>query len=549
MKWISGVWLTLFLSLSANAIIDLKNSNFATSWTDLIVPGGGYELKILRTYNSRSLMNGIFGFGWCGEFETKLILTPDNMIRIYECGTGHETIYKQKDYGSGEIDRLVNSIMQKVKAEGKRSEEYLVNLRKSLTTDTRLRIRMALDFDIAAVAKEGAVYLANGKEVENVTLTKEYYQRLLADGSFQRFDLKGRLMAMHDKNGNFLKLVYEGNQLKEMNDNNGRRLFFKYNNNKRLASISGPGGIVVEYKFANMDNLVWVSNAWGNTYTYEYDDLHNLTKAKWPDKSTIELKYDKNKDWVMSYKDRTNCLESYSYETSKDEPKLHYWSTVEKKCGKEIVNNSKFEFFHKVRDDGSIFLQKTITVTNGISNEIVYHELFGKPVLIKRASDRIAFEYLSNGQLKTKTTSFAKMTYDYDKKTNKVSSVKTVFNDEKGKKTAEKTSEFKYDSKGNLAVAKNSDGQKINLDYDKKGRISSIEDQARKTVKITYEEKFGKPSIVTRPQMGTIKISYKPNGDIEKAESPDGPEVAMQVASTFNNLLDIIAPASVEVFN
>jgi hypothetical protein len=61
--------------------------------------------------------------------------------------------------------------------------------------------------------------------------------------------------------------------------------------------------------------------------------------------------------------------------------------------------------------------------------------------------------------------------------------------------------------------------------------------------------KFGKPSIVTRPKLGTIKISYTTNGEIDKAESPDGPLVAKQVASTFNNLLDVIAPATAEVFN
>jgi hypothetical protein len=49
--------------------------------------------------------------------------------------------------------------------------------------------------------------------------------------------------------------------------------------------------------------------------------------------------------------------------------------------------------------------------------------------------------------------------------------------------------------------------------------------------------------------MGSIRIRYKSNGEIDKAESPEGPQVAVQVASTFNNLLDVIAPASLDVFN
>jgi hypothetical protein len=63
-------------------------------------------------------------------------------------------------------------------------------------------------------------------------------------------------------------------------------------------------------------------------------------------------------------------------------------------------------------------------------------------------------------------------------------------------------------------------------------------------VKIKYEGKFGKPSVVTRPGLGTIQVSYKGDGEIEKVESKQGPTVAVQVASIFNSLLDIIAPAT-----
>jgi len=549
MKWISGIFWVLLFSVNSLAIIDMKNANFSTSWTDLKVPGGGYEMKILRTYNSRSLFVGIFGYGWCSEFETKLIISPDNSLKIFECGAGLEITYTTKEYGTKDIDYIIQEIIKKVKAEGKRSDDYLASLRKNLFQDARLRIQMALSYNLTSKAKEGAIYYANGKEVENITLTKEYYLRQLSDGTFQRFDFKGRLIAMHDKNNNYLKLSYDGILLKEIADNTGRRLSLKYNPNKKLTTISGPSGITVEYKFEKLDNLVWVNNAWGNAYTYEYDDLHNMTKANWPDKTNIQLSYEKNKDWVMSYKDRNNCIETYNYESAKDDPINHYWSTVEKKCDKKVVNNTKFEFIHKVRRDGVTYLAKTITVTNGTTNEISFHEVFGKPTMIRRGNEKFTFDYFPNGQLQEKSTLYSRMIYEYDPKVNKTSKVKTIFLNDKGKKVGERISDFKYDFKGNLNYAKNTDGQTVNLSYDNKGRISTIEDQAKKIVNIIYEEKFGKPAIVTRPQMGTIKISYNANGEIDKAESPDGPLVAKQVASTFNNLLDVIAPATAEVFN
>ena len=38
------------------------------------------------------------------------------------------------------------------------------------------------------------------------------------------------------------------------------------------------------------------------------------------------------------------------------------------------------------------------------------------------------------------------------------------------------------------------------------------------------------------------------NGEILKIDSKEGPTVASQIASTFNNLLDVIAPATQELY-
>lgn len=57
----------LIFSAPAFAIVDMKSANYSESWTDLIVPGVGYDLRINRAYNSRSLFNGLFGFGWCSD--------------------------------------------------------------------------------------------------------------------------------------------------------------------------------------------------------------------------------------------------------------------------------------------------------------------------------------------------------------------------------------------------------------------------------------------------------------------------------------------------
>jgi YD repeat-containing protein len=403
-------------------------------------------------------------------------------------------------------------------------------------------------YKVAIPVREGSRFYANGREVENIQFSKGIYTRYLPDGSYMRFGADGRMTHMYDKNGNYLKIDWDKGTIREVVDNNGRRLNFKYYNNKKVKSIAAPGGLNIEYKFENLDDLVSVKNAWHNTYTYTYDDTHNLTKATYPDKTAIELTYDKKNDWVMSFKDREKCIENYKYEFDEKTPKMHYWSLVKKTCGKDVVNESKHEFWYQERRDGQIYLYRVASTVNGNVTDITYHEIFGKPVAIRRNAERYTFTYYPNGEVKDKNGDFTRMTYSYDKASGKVSSVVAVTKNEKGKVLGTRKTQFKYDKKGNLIFAQNSDGQKVDMTYDNRGRIASITDQAKKVVKIQYEERFGKPSIVTRPGLGTIQVSYKSNGEIDKVNSAEGPTVAMQVASTFNNLLDIIAPATAEIF-
>lgn len=542
--------LLLFAGIQAHALVDMKNANYSNTWIDMEVPGSGYDLKIVRTYNSRSLFNGIFGFGWCSDFETGLEVTGDGNIKIKECGGGQEVTFSPKEFTKKDVDATVATIVSKMKADKKvgQTEAFYKDIVAKMTEDDELRSDYARQYGIKVAVKEGTKYLAKGKEVENVVFNKTFYTRNLVDGSSQRFTIQGKLSHIYDKNGNFLKFDYEKDNLASVTDNNARRLTFKFLPNKKVKSITGPNGALAEYKFSNLDDLASVKNAWAKVYTYEYDNQHNLTKAGWPDKTSVSLKYNKENDWVTSFTDREKCVETYNYEFSQADPKSHYWSTVKKVCGKDVIAENRHEFWYKQKPDGQYFLQRVLSSQSGNTTDISYNENFGKPISIRRNSEKINYEYYADGQVKIKASTTVRQAFEYDPQNKKVSQVTSTFFNEKGVKVNTKKSEFKYDAKGNLNYAQNSDGQKINMTYDNKGRIASITDQAKKVVKIEYEDRYGKPAVVTRPGLGTIRVSYKTNGEINKVESKEGPSVAMQVASTFNNLLDVVAPATSEIF-
>ncbi len=540
---------------SAHALVDMNNASYSNTWIDMEVPGSGYDMRIIRAYKSRTLYNGIFGFGWCSNFETKLDATSEGNIKISECGDGQEIIYSARELTKKDVDNTITQIIAKMKADPKvksSSPDYFKKLAVQLVEDADERMQLSQQYSVVVPVKEGTKFMANGKEVENVVLTKTFYTRNLPDGSYQRFDLQGRMTHMYDKNGNFLKFEYDKDLLKELEDNNARKLTFKYYPNKKIKQITGPNGLNSEYKYSSQEDLIWSKNMWAKRdvdfYTYEYNEFHNMTKATWPDKTFAIIRYDNLKDWVMGYTDREKCVENYKYEFSPNDPKFHYWSSVTKVCGKETVANNRYEFWHKQLPSGQVILSRVLTSVNGSTNDITYHDTFGKPISIKKNNDKISFDYYADGLIKYKASQQAKMEFTHDPVNKKVASVKTSFYNEKGKTVSSRQTTFKYDSKGNLTYAENTDGQKVTMSYDEKGRISSILDQAKKVVKIDYEDRFGKPNVVSRPGLGTIKVSYKPNGDISKVDSPEGQTVASQVASTFNNLLDVIAPATQELY-
>lgn len=545
---------TIFFQ-TAHALVDMNNASYSNTWIDMEVPGNGYDMKIVRAYKSRTIYNGMFGFGWCSNFETKLATTSEGNIKISECGDGQEVTYSAREITKKDVESTVAQIVKKMQSDPRNksvSADYLKKTASQLIEDDDQRSQLARQYSIVVPVREGTKFMANGKEVENVVLSKGYYTRNLADGSYQRFDLQGRITHMYDKNNNFLKFEYDKDLLKELEDNNSRKLTFRYYPNKKVKQITGPNGLNAEYKYSPQEDLVWAKNMWAkkdsDIYAYEYNEFHNLTKATWPDKTFAVIRYDNLKDWVMGYTDREKCVENYKYAFSPNDPKFHYWSEVKKVCGKETVASNRYEFWHKQLPNGQVVLSRVLTSVNGSTNDISYHDIFGKPVSIKRNNEKISFDYYADGLIKVKSTPQTKIEYVHDPASKKVASVKMSFFNEKGKVMSVRQTIFRYDSKGNLTYAENSDGQKITMSYDEKGRIASILDQAKKVVKIDYEERFGKPNVVSRPGLGTIKVSYKSNGDIAKVDSPEGQTVASQVASTFNNLLDVIAPATQELY-
>lgn len=554
----SFLLLSIFLPSLSHALVDMRNANYSENWIDLEAKtASSYDLKLERTYNSRTLFSGMFGFGWCTDFETTLKVTPENTLRVTECGAGFDNEYFPNNYSKDTLNKNIKSIVAELrKREKNRDDAYFKKIEEDLRIDTDLREELAKQLSLTGSVKENSRYVANGRANDYVILKGGEYTRTLPNGTYQKFTKAGRLIQSSDKNGNFIKISYSGDKITSVTDNNGASLQFKYyDNSKFVKQVIGPAGLKASYKYQD-ENLVEITNAWKNTYKHEYDDLYNMTKVLYPDKTYIALTYNKDRDWVTSFRDRRGCKETYVYTDDEKDPVNNYKSAVEKVCDKKVTNKSNYEFWHKTRADGTRYLFKTKVVNNGQSIETTYHPVFGRPVIIEANGTTSKFDYYANGLLKKKVDPVTTYDYKYDNSCSKVSQVSTVTKflppTADGRKPAKaKTrslvSQFRYEAKHcNLVGAKNSDGQVVSLDYDRAGRIRRIVDQSKKEVNITYEERFGKPHVVTRPGLGSITFRYKSDGSMEKFDSKDDPMVAVQVASIFSNLLEVIAPATTD---
>jgi len=534
----------------STAFVDMKNANFADSWIDYRSNGTGYQLKVQRTYNSRSTHDGLFGFGWCSDFETKLEVLPDSSLKVTECGGGLEIVYSDgKELKGANLNRYIAKLVNLSKKVNPRlKKNYLRRLAKDLKENQFLREALAKKLGVKGKVDKNTTFYARGRGGEKITYMENFYKRTLSDGTYQKFDKKGKLVRVYDRNSNFLSFVYTKGQLTQVSDNSGRRLDFKYAKNGKIREIKTPESISMNYSYNGYD-LTVARNAWKMSYSYSYDSLHNMTKVVFPDKSTKGISYNKDKDLVVGFKDRNNCKENYVYKGSKDNPRNHYWSVVTKKCGNKVTNKSKYEFWHRKKSDGTgKYLYRVLSDNNGNKTDVVYHDIFGKPLSVKENKSRTWFKYNRYGLLSEKKTPLERNYYEYDKVCKKISlTKKEEFKDAKdlNKVTFREFTKFAYDQpKCNLAFAQNSKGTKVKVGYDRYGRINKLIDQSQKYVQLTYDKVFGKPKMIRRPGLGSINVSYNAQGELQDVKSSEGAEVAAQVATVFNSLLEVVEPAT-----
>ena len=531
------------------AIVDMRSAGYSKTFVDYKSKGTGFALEIKRSYDSRSLFNGLFGYGWCSNLETRTSVLPDGSIKVTECGGGMEVVYHPKGKVP-DIKFYVESIIKKLKGRKVRmSKAKLDKLRKDLLKSQNLRSEFIKALDIKGKVESGLKYFAQGRAKEYIIVTSTGYTRQLPNGIKEKFDKQGRLTFMSGRQGR-ANILWQDKKI-QITDNKGRRLTLLLNSKTGKIEKALLGKKTVATYTHRGEDLVGVVNNYKENFGYRYDKFHNLTKITYPDKTTEELAYNVKKDWVTSFKDRSNCRESYDYGVNKSNPD-HYFSTVQKVCGRKIVNKSKYEFWHKTGLKGGKYLHRARVRVNGrLKTDAVYHPVFSIPISIFENGVRTKRNFYANGLLKEKDNIYQTVTYrDYHSKCRKPELVVVGYKNLRGKKKFARKEQirFTFDKKCQLLQAKKSEDEWIKVGHDSKGRISSMEDQSRKKITLSWHDSLNKPQVISREGVGSIRIVYDSKGSVINLKGlKKGPTVIAQVTSVFNSFLATLAPVSEEM--
>ncbi|HAY07434.1 MAG TPA: hypothetical protein DCY26_12355 [Hyphomonas sp.] len=394
----------------------MNSASYSNIFIDVRLTGTGFEFELQRAYRSRTLYNGLFGFGWCSNLETRLLPVSDDEIVMLDCGDGMLTNFvREASPASAGNDvhireRRLSAAMDRLGFDetARRGVLDTVSADMDLTSFEK--------FELGAGSRKlplGKFLSSTGERLES-TLSGVSSNADRDTARHHSFDAWGRLRTYTTPGGELVQIEHLGmeklrirvrhNQIDLILDPMGRQVLEIWVNGEKRATY--------EYTDVLHDGarlLLANTNQWGGRYSYQYTEYRNLIRIEWPDASSISVDYDDEKDWAMAFTDRDGCREDYTYSFSAaapegfsqegaaitealapfrsagvqwtDDPKYAYWAGVEKDCGSSIVARNAYYFVHSragASEEAPVLLALVATHTSGKSRAMAYSEPSGE---------------------------------------------------------------------------------------------------------------------------------------------------------------------------
>jgi YD repeat-containing protein len=548
------------LGFFASAGVNLKNGNFHITYTDIIVGSGKNRIEISRTYNSKSVEVGMFGFGWGSEFETRLVPSQDGSIVVHEHGGGGKTSFDRDGYTDADFELLLTSFVGALLetpliASPSAREELFQKMKQNREFARSAYLELAAVVGAPAdhvFGGKGAVFASSQRGLQTIVRDDNGFTRISAGGASERFDSNGYLVFVFD-GAKAIRIVRDnaGRITRLTSGAEGETLVFTYNDQGFVTRIENPETQSrADYRYLG-DDLVWSRDTRGNVYAYGYDASHNLQSITYDDATTMDIAYHPSTMYVARVTERDGEETAYDYyETPPDalatirsfagHPVVDRYGTRVTKRGYdgEPLTNS-YDYDIAVTSLGERYTSRIATNVNGIVTETLYNAA-SLPVSIARGSWITTFRYNQRNLLIERSSTrgdFVRTSY-YDgiDKIRRVENNDGVF-------------EYEYDAGGNLTTARHA-GRTLLLTYDVRGRITKITDRSATEPPraLAYiHNAQGKPARIELADVGHVDILYDDYGEIQSVASPAGQATKLRVEQTRESIWRIVKPAGVDL--
>ncbi len=308
------------------AEVNMKDASYNVAFKDLP--------ELTRTYNSRSIYKGFFGFGWCSTIEKSLQIINAHRLVFRDCDQDLEFGIQSEDHAS------------RMRIYESQTKVYQIEYKNSL-----------------------------------YVLRKNNEQLV--------FNKKGQLIQINQKQKK-LTIKYKDKRPLELGTRNGSFKVF-FNSFNTISKISDRTKALGIYSYRD-GNLTGVTDSQKQTFVFEYNTLNNMESITTPNKSRTRIAYNNDSDQVVKVIKPNGCQEYFDFSTSNTDT-LYQLSRVVQKCPDKQPLTKTFEFWSELGEDNVHYLKRyKIQYISGKSKsniEIFYHPTTDNPIKIIRNGEQI----------------------------------------------------------------------------------------------------------------------------------------------------------------
>ncbi len=524
------LWLWVWLGAGWAQEVNLRNANLYVEHSDVRVQRAGVPLEIHRVYNSRSNVDGRFGYGWTTNLDIVAFPAPDGSLLVSDADGFILRYTLDGEPRERVMTRYVDALVDARKAQDRRagserSGSYYQELRQELLSDPGRREAMSQVLQTTRITPRAGTYVSYDRGTERLVLRDDGRMvRHRPDGTRYEFDPDGRLRLYADSARRGMRLDYDREgRLTRVTHTEGGSVSLTWVDG-RVTRLLDNEGREVTYRYDGDTNLVQVLGPSPRKLAYAYDDEHNLTASRLTDGSGFQVQYDKARDWVTALK-VDDAVTRYEWQLI---DYARYAVTMTDPDGR----TTRHEY-----DDEE---HRHVTIhPDGGRTETLLSPCCDKPLEVHHPDGGVTrYDYDRNARLVgIEHPDGRKVRFAYHPEWSKI--IQALYSD--GRRYL-----YKYDDAGNLVQAVDVSGRQLDLTYGRHGKVVEIQDKAGNIYSFRYDPS-GRPIEIAKGSEGALAIRYGAMGEIAGTEIVEGDSSRGSFYGELREVLVMLEPATGQV--